>query len=229
MKYYRSSISKKAREHVVATFIAGPQRFKAECTLNGKVVGIRYFHESGELAYECPLKNGVTHGTVYRFDAPGKLTSAEPYLQGIPHGVARQWSNAGRLIGTYTIKNGTGVDLWWNEISKSGPAYLSEARHLKSGKRHGFEWWLNENQRSVWQECHFWEDQAHGIEREWNIHGRLKRGHPRYWVRNNRVTKRQYLRESSKDPTLPRFRAIDNQPQRKFPPYVLQRGKIAPP
>ena len=57
MKRYRSSIPKAAKERVVATFITGPQKYRTNCTLNGKLVGVRYFHETGELSAERPLKN----------------------------------------------------------------------------------------------------------------------------------------------------------------------------
>jgi hypothetical protein len=221
MKHYRSSIPKAAREYVTATFATSPQKYKAECILNGEVVGIRHFHETGELEYECPLKNGVIHGIEYRSDTPGKLLSAEPYSNGFPHGAAKQWSESGELLGTYTMRHGTGIDLWWCECTESGHPFLSEARYLKDGKRHGFEWWLNEDQQSAWQECHFWDGQMHGIERSWNAHGRLHRGYPRYWVKDVRMTKRQYLRECAKDPTLPPFCEVDNRPQRRFPPEVI--------
>src|SRR5580658_7626027 len=103
MKHYRSSIPKAARERVVATLITGPQKYMTTCTLNGKLVGVRYFHKSGELCAERPLKNGVLHGIAYRFDDPGKLVFAEPYFNGLPHGIARQWSDDGKLLGTYKM------------------------------------------------------------------------------------------------------------------------------
>jgi hypothetical protein len=219
MKRYRSSIPKAARERVVATFVTGPQKYRTNCTLNGKLVGVRYFHETGELAVERPLKNGVLHGIAYNTDIDGKLLSAEPYFNGLLHGVARQWSDDGKMLGTYTMRHGTGLDLWW--LDHSGFAYLSEARYVKDGKWHGFEWWLNDDQKSVWQERHFWNDQLHGIQRLWNgATGRLRRCYPRYWVHDQRVTKRQYLRACGNDTTLPPFRERDNRPLRKFPREV---------
>jgi hypothetical protein len=223
MRHYRSLIPKAARERVTATFLTSPKKYKVECILNGKVVGIRHFNETGEMEHECPLKDGVIHGIEYWFDIPGKLRSAEPYSNRLPHGTARQWSEDGKLIGTYTMKHGTGIDLWWCESFETGLPYLSEARYLKDGKWHGFEWWLNEDQKSVGHERHFWNNQMHGIERTWSWHGRLRRGYPRYWVHDVRVTKRQYLRACVQDPTLPSFRETDNRPQRKFPPEVTGR------
>jgi hypothetical protein len=99
------------------------------------------------------------------------------------------------------MRRGTGVDLWWCEHPENG-SFLSEVRYVKDVKRNGFEWWLNENQKSVWEERHFRNDQLHGIERSWNREGHLSRGYPRYWVNDTRVTKRQYLRECANNPTF---------------------------
>ena len=193
--------------------------------LDGEVVGFRWFSHDGGAGTENPLKNGLLHGTQYYFDvcSDGTLTAsfAWPYREGKPHGVARQWSEDGTLIGTFVMKHGTGWDLWRNRHCETDTHYLSEARHLQDGNWHGFEWWLEEDQKSVHQEAHFWENLQHGIRRMWNSEGRLKRDYPQYWVKNERVTKRQYLRACGKDPNLPVFREIDNLPQRDFPPEVV--------
>ncbi|HEX4008297.1 MAG TPA: hypothetical protein VHX60_19145 [Acidobacteriaceae bacterium] len=221
MKNYRSSIPRNARERITATHLSGPQKFKAEYRLGGETVGVRFFHPTGELQFEYPLKNGVWHGTVYRADDPGMLTSAEPFRNGLAHGTARQWSPQGNLLGTYTMRGGCGVDLWWQCAHQGDKfVYLAEARYLKDGQLHGFEWWLTRDQRGVLDERHFWRDQLHGIERAWNSSGRLRRGYPRYWASGQRVTRRKYLRACETDPNLPRFREIDNQPARNFPAEV---------
>jgi hypothetical protein len=183
---------------------------------------VRFFDEEGCLETENPRKDGLLHGMKYSFHSPNRVQFAEPYINGLAHGTARQWSEDGKLLGTYTMKYGTGVDLWRQGTNwGNGLPYLSEARYIKDGTWHGFEWWLNEDQRSVWQERHFWFNQLHGIERDWNSDGHLSRGYPRYWINNLRVTKRQYLRACSKDPTLPPFQESDNRPDRKFPPEIV--------
>jgi hypothetical protein len=234
MKHYRSSIPSVARERVVATFITGPTKYKAEYRLNGKIVGLRYFYETGDLERECPLKDGVPHGIQYWSYWPGELNFAEPYFNGLAHGTAKQWSSDGKLIGTYTMKHGTGIDLWRCE-SEKGVAHLAEARYIENRKWHGFEWWINRDQKTVHQERHFQNGQLHGIERSWNFQGRLRRGCPKYWVNNVRVTKRQYLRACGADPTLPPFSEIDNRPHRRFPSEIrthlaqrAQRKRNAP-
>jgi antitoxin component YwqK of YwqJK toxin-antitoxin module len=221
MKHYRSSIPKNAEQRVVATRVPGRQGYKSEHIVNGEVVGVRQFDDNGQLEFERPMKNGVTHGTLYGID-DGVVTFAEPYRNGLAHGIAKQWSIDGEPIGFYTMKHGTGLDLWRCKANwANGRVFLSEARYLKEGKWHGFEWWLDENQKSVYTERHFWENLQHGVERQWNSQGRLKRGYPRYWVNNKRVAKREYLHACAEDPNLPRFRESDNRPRRKFPPEVL--------
>lgn len=222
MKHYRSSIPKAARERVLANHRMGRKKYRAEYLLNGEVVGVRQFDENGHLEFECPMRNGVAHGMLYDID-DGIVTFAEPYRNGLAHGTAKQWSHDGKLIGTYTMNHGTGLDLWRVKCNwGNGRVYLSEARYVKEGKWHGFEWWLDENQKSVHSEHHFWENLQHGIERQWNDQRRLRRGFPRYWVNNQQVTKRQYLRARAKDGNLPPFRKSDNRPRRKFPPEVLE-------
>ena len=221
MKHYRSSIPKVAKERIIATYQRGAQKYKAEYRRNGKVVGVRQFDQNGKLELERPMKNGLLHGILYSCE-DGVVISAEPYRNGLAHGTAKQWSYDDELIGTYTMRHGTGVDLWrckkdWGDKQ----VYLAEARFIKEGKWHGFEWWLNEDQESVHDEHHFWENRQHGVQRSWNSEGRLRRDYPRYWVNDNQVTKREYLSVCADDPTLPPFRESDNRPRRKFPSEVL--------
>lgn len=221
MKHDRSSIPKAAKERVVVTFLTGPRKYKAEYRLNGDVVGIRYFDQNGQLELERPMRNGLLHGTLSGVE-DGVVVSAEPNRNGFAHGIAKQWSRNGDLIGSYSMKHGTGLDLWrckkdWGNKR----VFLAEARFIKEGNWHGFEWWLNEDQKRVHDEHHFWNNLQHGVQRSWNNKGRLRRGYPRYWVENKRVTKKEYLRESATDPNLPPFRESDNRRRRKFPPEVL--------
>jgi antitoxin component YwqK of YwqJK toxin-antitoxin module len=226
MKNYRSSIPKAAQERVVSTHEANGNKKLVEYVLHGEIVGNRWFCEDGTEGTENPNRNGLMHGNMQYFkvfpDGKMKTRFTEPYRNGLGHGAAKQYSEDGKLIGTFTMKHGTGWDLWrTNKDFGCSPTYvLSEARYLQAGKWHGFEWWLEEDQKSVHQEAHFWENLQHGIRREWNGEGRLRRGFPQYWVNNERVTKRQYVRACAKDPSLPPFRAIDNLPQRIFPPEV---------
>lgn len=195
-----------------------------EYRLDDKVVGRRYFRDDGVLGTEYALKDGLTHGTLYYFDdypdGVLKVHFAWPHRNGLPNGTAKQWSRDGKLIGTFTMRRGTGWDLWRQDFG-DGSIVLSEARHYRDGKWHGFEWDFDfEDQSCPTSENHFWENLQHGIQRDWNSNGRLSRGYPKYWINNKQVTKRQYLRAATKDPNLPPFREIDNLPKRQFPTEV---------
>jgi len=139
MKNYRSSIPKAAQERIVATYVMGPQKYKAEYILNGEVVGFRFFEENGNLMSETPLKNGRQHGTQYFFDQ-GRVDFCETYLNGLAHGIAKQWSPDDELIGTYTMKHGTGLDLWCCKNNwGNGSIFLSEEPLAKLRQQKHFE------------------------------------------------------------------------------------------
>jgi hypothetical protein len=149
--------------------------------------------------------------------------SATPYARGFEHGVARQWGDDGRLLGTYRMNRGTGIDLWWDETwRKPRRRYLAEVHSLRRGLPHGFEWWLDEDQRSVSQERHWQDGELHGIERNWNRYRRLRRGFPKYFVAGRQVTRREYLRAAMTDSSLPQFREKDNRPRRDFPREIAR-------
>src|SRR5258708_21369911 len=145
---YQSPIPENAEVRIIGTYPNG-QKQRAEYVLNGQVVGFRFFMETGEIGIETPLRNGVKQGIEYHWYSKGKLDSSQPYVNGLEHGVAKQWSSYdGRLIGTYTMEYGTGIDLWRGE-GADGSVYLTEIRYMKDGLRHGFEWWLDSDQKSV--------------------------------------------------------------------------------
>ena len=139
---YRSSIPKAAHEKVVERYPGGTKH-KAEYLVRGSVVGVRWFHESGEPSMEYGMKNGVQHGMMYCWYRPGVLTAAEPYVNGKSHGIARQWDDAGRLLGMYAMQHGTGVDLFaaLSDVAAAADieeldeiaASLAQARRLGKG------------------------------------------------------------------------------------------------
>lgn len=191
---------------------------KRECLLNGQLVGYRCYDDNGQLQIETALKDGTNHGRAIHWSDDGTLNFIEPYFEGKVHGTAKQYQN-GKVIGTYKMIHGTGYDVWRNQIA-DGPIYVSEIHSMRDGSMHGFEWWLNEDQKSVHEEKHWYEGSYHGIEREWHWSGKLRRGYPKYWVHGEAVTKRQYVKLAQKDPTLPPFRLKDNLPRREFPPEI---------
>ncbi len=191
---------------------------RTECWFEGKIVGERSYDKEGTMVIERPLKNGKIHGVEYYWDDDGTLSCAEPYENGLPHGTANQW-NGDQIIGTYTLIHGTGYDLW-RRISENGDVILSEIHSMKNGCPHGYEWWLNEDQESVYSEKHYVEGKLHGIERQWEYEGGLSEGYPKYWVNNNEVAKSKYLEESNKDDQLPAFLEEEQVPKRSFPAEI---------
>jgi hypothetical protein len=221
---YRAVAPAEAEAVVTERWPEGGTR-RVQYLLEGEVVAERLVAESDPRTFiEWGVKDGKKHGPEVRYD-DGELVSMEPWEEGLPHGVARQW-HAGEVIGEYSLVHGTGLDLW-RGLREDGSIYLAEVFHLKQGRLHGFEWWIGEDQRSVFEERHWQEGQLHGIERAWNERGRLRRGYPRYHVRGERVDKRRYLRACRDDPALQRFDAADNAPERTFPDEIqgfLTRG-----
>jgi len=65
------------------------------------------------------------------------------------------------------------------------------------------------------------------IERKWNLEGRLRRGFPKYHVAGHQVTRRQYVKATAVDPSLPPFRKKEIHPRRKFPRVVAKH--LGPP
>lgn len=222
----RSTVPADAVERVVARHDDGAKQ-RAELWLRGELVGERWFHPCGGLELEWSCHRGRRHGWFFRWDVPGQRTSAEPWVDGLPHGTAYQWRDDGSILGCYTMDRGTGFDLWWAQGCDAPdpdgcmPEHLAEVHSMRGGRPHGFEWWLTDDE-TVHSERHWHEGELHGIEREWNGHGRIARGYPRYWVRGVRVDKRRYLRAAAADPTLPPWREDDGRPARDFPDEVAR-------
>jgi len=229
-KRYRSDIPTNAIEQVTKRHDNGSKE-STEYFVDGESVGSRYWDDEEILCREIPCKNGIRHGKEYFWDFDGILDSVEPWFEDKPHGTARQWSPSGKLMGTYRMQHGTGIDLWWHQIDCTadgydGPFYLSEVYYQRDGRPHGCRWLLNED-HTIFSEHHYYNSQPHGIEREWNNHNRMRRSFPRYWVNGTKVDKRRYLRAASNDETPPPYRESDNDPYRDFPeeirPHLLKK------
>jgi antitoxin component YwqK of YwqJK toxin-antitoxin module len=189
------------------------------------LVGQRFVARDGSILKEYAYYDGEIQDEYARFGGAVRLSSAIPYEDGIKHGTAYQWAHDGRLMGTFTMERGTGTDLWWQELM-DGEILLTEAWEEADGLCHGHEWWFHYCLPSeLWIEKKWFKGNRHGIEREWNTEGKVKRGWPKYWVHDQQVDKRKYLRAAAKDPTLPAFRAEDNLPYRDFPPGVAMHLK----
>ncbi len=88
----------------------------------------------------------------------------------------------------------------------------------------GYEYWFEWGNPGGLRKEKWWSKGGlHGIEREWNANGKLRRGFPKYWVHGEQVDKRKYEHRSKKDITLKPFRLEDNQRLRTLPPEVAEK------
>jgi hypothetical protein len=69
----------------------------------------RCYYRSGQIHTEAGALDGKFHGLLRSWHRNGRLASREPYRYGLLHGVCRQWNEEGKLLGSYQMKNGTGI------------------------------------------------------------------------------------------------------------------------
>jgi hypothetical protein len=211
---YRSSIPKTARERVVERYESGAKK-EAEYWLKRKQVGVRLFYESGKPEMEYGMKDGLPHGRLYVWDEPDNLSWMEPRRDGRIHGTAKQWNDAGDLIGTYSMVKGTGVDVWRDQ-RPDGSVYIVELHPMEDGQPHGVELWLDEDQTRSYER--YWhKGQIHGVERRWDGRGGMRRGFPRFWMNGKQMTRGEYLRAQGRDKSLPKYSVRDNASKRRLP------------
>ena len=222
MKPYKSDIPPGVTEVEIRAYQETGQAvfFRVvECLLNGQVVGQRAYDAEGNLKIETPIRDGKKHGREYIWNETGALESVEPFIDGNRHGLAKQYGRNGKIIGTYRFVHGTGYDIWrWER--EDGSTFISEIFSVRDGSLDGYEWWLKEDQRSVWHERHWQQGSVHGIERMWNHQNGLKRGYPKYWIQGKAVKKRTYLEALEKDKSLPKYWETENQNRREFPEEI---------
>jgi antitoxin component YwqK of YwqJK toxin-antitoxin module len=177
----------------------------------GQKVGYRYWDEDGHLSIEYHIKHDKKHGSFRTWHDNGTLEHETAYFEGKEHGISTQYDRDGRSIGTYEMKFGTGVDLWYYAAG-----IIAEERHYKDGNRDGYERWWNTDNQSIYRESHFHSGLEHGIFRIWNQEGRLCRGFPAYFVNGKKMPKRSYLKTCDRDKSLPKYLAIEDNPQRIY-------------
>ena len=219
--FYISSIPEHAREEdITRKHGAGRDKTVKNYYLGRSYIGKRAYNKDGLLEHEWTYKNGVSHGWEYEWFENGGLAWAMPYENGKEHGTARIWGGSGALLGSYTMDHGTGIDFWWIELEDK-TAQLTEARVVVDNQMSGYEYWFRWFSPGVLRKEKWWcEGRLHGIEREWNEKGRLRRGFPNYWIHGEEVDKLKYKRAAQSDCTLKPFHIEDNRVYRIFPPEV---------
>lgn len=202
-----------------------------QCTayyIGSEKVGCRFWHDNGEVELEYGLRAGQKHGNELWFYPNGELLSVEPYRNGRIHGICKQWGEDGRLLVTYRMVDGVGLDLWCD--TRTGR--LSEDTYFPGVGELGHQREWNNDEKTVWEEG-FWLSGKgwHGIQRKWNQKtGRLRRGYPQYFVCGEKITKRQYIQACKTDSSLPPYRLEDDAPFRQLPAeYLAQRKRDSTP
>ena len=161
---YRTSIPADAAEVVEARHANGLKK-SASYFVGGEKVGHREWDEDGLLDYEYALRGGVKHGREYRFYANGQPLDDDNYRDGRLHGVGRQWAEHGRLLVTWRLVHGTGLDLWCND-----DATLAEETYWPKNGERGYRRLWNGDDRTVGKE-EVWGPGKGCIRREWNGRG----------------------------------------------------------
>jgi MORN repeat variant len=95
----------------------------------------RVFHRNGVVAMEEHLRGHALHGPHRTWHRNGKLASEEFYRDGLLHGICRQWNENGKLLGSFRMKQGTGIQKSWHqngrlnlEFSTVGGAFHGRSR-----------------------------------------------------------------------------------------------------
>ena len=217
---YRSSIPPNATPRVEERFDNGRMK-SAFYYLDGEKVGYRAWDETGELDLEYGMKNGKKHGREYNFLPAGCLLEVTPYRNGRLHGVGKQWDEDGTVLITYKLNHGAGLDLWCGNCNDT----LAEEQYWPKKGELGYRRNWNDDESTIFEEYFFLSGKGyHGIWRKWGPRGGLKRGYPRFYVADNRVSLARYKKECLVDAILPKYRKADDRPFRKLPSqYVLQR------
>ena len=192
-----------------------------DCFLNGILVGQRVYNREGLMVLETPIKNGLKHGREFTWDDDGKLRLIEPYVKGKIHGTAKQYGREGNVIGTYTLIHGTGFDIWRQE-NEGRTIFVSEIHSLQDGVLHGYEWHFAASQQDLWCERYWYMGKIHGIERIWNSKGKLRPGYPRFYVLDQAISRKKYLKLALSDETLPIYREEENLTSRNLPTEIQE-------
>jgi hypothetical protein len=216
---YKTSIPTKATEIVKGRHSDGSKKV-SWYYLNGEKVGVRNWYEDGQLEFEIAMRNGVKHAWEYRFHENANLLEREGYHEGQLHGIGRQWAEDGRLLVTWRMVNGTGLDLWCDEEGR-----LAEEHYWPKPGELGYTRQWNPDDWTINEEYFYILGKGyHGVWRKWNGRGRMKRGFPRFFVCDRKVTKTQYAKACEANSTLPPYRVADDNPRRELPEaYLRQR------
>ena len=71
------------------------------------------FHETGALRFQATYANGLRHGISRTWHKNGVLATEGTYVNGALDGTVRHWNEKSDLLGSFEMKNGTGLTKQW--------------------------------------------------------------------------------------------------------------------
>lgn len=75
----------------------------------------RFHHRNGKVYAENRQIGGQLHGLNRGWYHNGQLAEELRYRHGRMHGTSRQWDASGRLLGSFTMRDGTGLQRYWHD------------------------------------------------------------------------------------------------------------------
>jgi hypothetical protein len=100
----------------------------------------RLYYRNGQHRFEHTEVSGERHGRSRSWHYNGHVAEEAFYRQGKMHGTCRQWDEHGRLLGSFSIKHGTGKHRYWHQNG-----LLRLEMYMLSGKFHGrLRSWLSD-------------------------------------------------------------------------------------
>lgn len=100
----------------------------------------RIYYRNGQLRLEQAEVEGELHGHSRAWHCNGQIAEETFYSHGKMHGICRQWNDNGRLLGSFSVQNGTGKHRYWHQNGS-----LRLEMDLMDGKFHGrLRTWLSD-------------------------------------------------------------------------------------
>lgn len=161
-----------------------------------------HFEGENSVSYECVLPNGKRHGPFVRYHANGKKAHEGAWRDGVPDGRWEGWDENGSSLGSFVIKDGTGVWIDWYPNGKK----RAERNYLKGKlEGEGFAWYENGQleikgaylegmQHGLW--VWFYEDGQKQAEVEY-LYGR-NHGTARFWNKDGTLLREEEHRHGHK-------------------------------
>jgi antitoxin component YwqK of YwqJK toxin-antitoxin module len=115
---------------------------KVRGQLHGEMV---HYLKSGKPDKRMAYQNGKLHGRWIAYHQNGKVRDERQMVNGLRDGACKHYDKAGKLLGSYTLKRGSGVAIEWHENGQK-----QREMHLRWGKLHGpYKVWTSDGAISI--------------------------------------------------------------------------------